>query len=127
MPKHTPYANSRKAARWQCDYIPVTWENGDRNRRRPGSLSDISEIGLAYLTARSGVPNPGDSVTVTPKGTTSRLNCRVVRVNQFSEGLFMVGCERMDGVESAIQTDPAPKRDRVSIRPKPRQRMTMAA
>ncbi len=127
MSKHSAYPNLRKAARWQCDYIPVTWEIDGKSRRKPGSLSDISEIGLAYLTARSSVPNPGDSVTVTPKGTASRLNCRVVRVSQFSDGLFMVGCERMNGVDSAAQIEPTPKRDRTRIRPRPRQRMVIAA
>lgn len=127
MSKHSAYPNSRKAARWQCDFIPVTWEHDGKNRRRPGSLNDISEIGLAYLTARRGAPNPGDAVTIMPKGSANRFNCRVVRVDQFSDGLFMVGCERVEGVESAAQAHPAPKRDRTRIRPRPRRRVAVAS
>ncbi len=105
-----PSLNVRRAARWVCDNMPITWERGGKRRRRPGFLHDISEIGLSYLIAMNTAPKLGDHVTVTPRRTCNHIAGRVVRVTKFGKMLCLVGCERLDLADSQLMPLPAMSR-----------------
>ncbi len=100
MTKRNMKPNLRQAARWRCDHLPITWERNSKRRRRPGWLSDISELGLCYVAARTGAPHPGDHIAITPRRSSDTIHARVVRVRPQSHGLCSVGCQRLSGVES---------------------------
>lgn len=127
MPKNNVITNSRKAARWACDSIAITWERDGKLRRRPGWLNDISSIGVGYFTARTGAPKPGDSVTLTPRRSSDAIAGKVVRVRPMGAGLCLVGCERMDPAAGGIAPSPSPQQAGQRLRPRPTHVMPTAA
>lgn len=127
MSKNSTYSTRRRAARWQCNDLPVTWQRQGRQPRRPGWLFDISDTGLAYLAGAKGLPSSGERVQVTPRHSSDEMHCRVIRIEPLRSGLCLVGCRRVERVESMAKLPPDSPRDAVMARRSTNHSSRMAA
>jgi hypothetical protein len=100
--------NRRASSRSKCRTIDVTWRYVDARRRRAGWLSDISETGLAYVSAGPRRPRIGEIVHVTPRRGRTTFECKVVRLEEFDSGAYLVGCRRLRAAGARrLETPPA--------------------